>query len=32
MTWFLIAAGVLTIIGTFFRGAGWAWVWPWGGA
>ena len=29
MTWFLIQAAVLTIIGTFFRGAGWAWVWPW---
>ena len=22
---------ILTVIGTFFRGAGWAWVWPWGG-
>jgi menaquinol-cytochrome c reductase cytochrome b/c subunit len=30
MTWFLVQASVLTIIGTFFRGAGWAWVWPWG--
>jgi hypothetical protein len=29
MTWFLIQATVLTVIGTFFRGAGWAWVWPW---
>ncbi len=29
MTWFLIAAVVLTAIGTFFRGAGWEWVWPW---
>lgn len=29
MTWFLIVASVLTIIGTFFRGAGWAWVLPW---
>jgi hypothetical protein len=29
MTWFLVVAAVLTIIGTFFRGAGWAWVWPW---
>ena len=29
MTWFLIEATVLTVIGTFFRGAGWAWVWPW---
>jgi menaquinol-cytochrome c reductase cytochrome b/c subunit len=31
MTWFLIQATVLTTIGTFFRGAGWAWVWPWRG-
>jgi hypothetical protein len=30
MTWFLIVAVVLTAIGTYFRGAGWAWVWPWG--
>jgi hypothetical protein len=30
MTWFLAVASVLTVIGTFFRGAGWAWVWPWG--
>lgn len=29
MSWFLIQASVLTIIGTFFRGAGWSWVWPW---
>jgi hypothetical protein len=29
MTWFLIQAGILTMIGTFFRGAGWSWVWPW---
>src|SRR6202165_3168091 len=29
MTWFLIEATVLTVIGTFFRGAGWTWVWPW---
>lgn len=29
MTWFLVVATVLTVIGTFFRGAGWAWVWPW---
>ena len=29
MTWFLVQAAVLTIIGTHFRGAGWAWVWPW---
>lgn len=30
MSWFLTAAIVLTVIGTFFRGAGWALVWPWG--
>lgn len=30
MSWFLTAAIILTVIGTFFRGAGWAWVWPWG--
>ncbi len=30
MSWFLTCAALLTIIGTFFRGAGWAWVWPWG--
>ncbi|HUE24619.1 MAG TPA: hypothetical protein VMQ86_23245 [Bryobacteraceae bacterium] len=29
MTWFLVQAGILTAIGTFFRGAGWSWVWPW---
>ncbi len=29
MTWFLIEASTLTVVGTFFRGAGWAWVWPW---
>jgi menaquinol-cytochrome c reductase cytochrome b/c subunit len=29
MTLFLIQASVLTAVGTFFRGAGWAWVWPW---
>jgi hypothetical protein len=29
MTWFLVVAVTLTIVGTFFRGAGWAWVWPW---
>jgi len=29
MTWFLVVSAVLTIIGTFFRGAGWALVWPW---
>jgi hypothetical protein len=29
MTWVLIEASVLTMIGTFFRGPGWSWVWPW---
>jgi hypothetical protein len=29
MTWFIAMACVLTIIGTFFRGPGWSWVWPW---
>jgi hypothetical protein len=29
MTWLLVQAAVLTIIGTHFRGPGWSWVWPW---
>lgn len=29
MTWFISVAVVLTIVGTFFRGPGWSWVWPW---
>jgi hypothetical protein len=29
MTWFVIVAAVLTIIGTFFRGPGWSYVLPW---
>ena len=29
MTWFLFELVVLTAIGTFFRGPGWAWVLPW---
>ncbi len=29
MTWFIFVALVLTIVGTFFRGPGWSWVWPW---
>ena len=29
MTWFLLTASLLTMIGTFFRGPGWSWVWPW---
>jgi menaquinol-cytochrome c reductase cytochrome b/c subunit len=31
MTWFLFELIVLTAIGTFFRGPGWEWVWPWQG-
>ena len=31
MTWFLVLAAVLTIVGTFFRGPGWSWVWFWRG-
>jgi quinol-cytochrome oxidoreductase complex cytochrome b subunit len=30
MTWFIATAICLTVIGTFFRGPGWSWVWPWG--
>lgn len=30
MTWFIATAICLTVVGTFFRGPGWAWVWPWG--
>ena len=29
MTWFVFVATVLTLIGTFFRGPGWSWIWPW---
>jgi cytochrome b-561 len=29
MTLFLMEAVTLTSVGTFFRGPGWAWVWPW---
>jgi menaquinol-cytochrome c reductase cytochrome b/c subunit len=29
MTWFLVELMVLTGVGIFFRGPGWAWVWPW---
>jgi hypothetical protein len=28
MTWFVVIATVLTVIGTFFRGPGWSLVWP----
>lgn len=31
MTWFLMELVVLTAVGTFFRGPGWSWVWPWRG-
>ena len=29
MTWFIATAICLTVVGTFFRGPGWSWVWPW---
>ncbi|HXG58029.1 MAG TPA: hypothetical protein VNL91_03310 [Thermoanaerobaculia bacterium] len=29
MTWFVIIATLLTVIGIWFRGPGWSWVWPW---
>jgi hypothetical protein len=29
MTWFIILSITLTVVGTFFRGPGWSWVWPW---
>lgn len=32
MTWFLFELVVLTAIGTFFRGPGWAFIWPWQGS
>ena len=32
MTWFLFELIVLTAIGTFFRGPGWSWIWPWQGS
>ena len=31
MTWFLLSAAVLTLVGTFFRGPGWSFVMPWSG-
>jgi menaquinol-cytochrome c reductase cytochrome b/c subunit len=31
MSWFLLSAAVLTLIGTFFRGPGWSFVMPWSG-
>ena len=30
MGWFITVTIVLTVVGTFFRGPGWSWVWPWG--
>ena len=30
MTWFIATALCLTVVGPFFRGPGWSWVWPWG--
>jgi len=29
MTWFVFVVVVLTIIGVFFRGQYWQWIWPW---
>jgi hypothetical protein len=29
MIWFSVVAAILTVIGTFFRGPGWSFVWPW---
>jgi len=29
MTWFICVSLILTLVGTFFRGPGWSWVWPW---
>ena len=29
MCWFAVVATILTLIGTFFRGPGWSFVWPW---
>ncbi len=29
MTWFIAVAVILTAVGTFFRGPGWSWIWPW---
>jgi Cytochrome b(C-terminal)/b6/petD len=32
MTWFLFELVVLTAVGTFFRGPGWQFIWPWQGS
>jgi hypothetical protein len=29
MTWYVFELVMLTVVGTFFRGPGWSWVWPW---
>ncbi len=29
MTWFSFVSLILIFIGTYFRGPGWSWVWPW---
>lgn len=29
MTWFVLLLVILTVIGTFFRGPEWSWIWPW---
>jgi quinol-cytochrome oxidoreductase complex cytochrome b subunit len=29
MTWFVAVSTTLTLVGTFFRGPGWSWIWPW---
>jgi menaquinol-cytochrome c reductase cytochrome b/c subunit len=29
MTMFLLGSGVMTLVGSFFRGPGFNWVWPW---
>src|SRR5499425_26234 len=29
MTWFIVVSICLTVVGTFFRGPGWSWIWPW---
>jgi lysylphosphatidylglycerol synthetase-like protein (DUF2156 family) len=31
MSWFVLVATVLTLIGILFRGPGWDWTWPWNG-
>jgi hypothetical protein len=32
MSWFLFELVVLTAVGTFFRGPGWSFIWPWQGS